>query len=84
MSALPIKNAAEPVSAIMPAAPTIDEILMIDPPPDRNIAGMAALVPCIAVFKFIWTTRSQSSSAISTTVPGLPPPTLLTSPVTLP
>src|SRR5215468_2430069 len=61
-----------------PTRPSWDEMLMMDPPPARRIAGMAVLLPRKTPVALISMTRCHSSTGVSSTLPWPLTPALLT------
>ncbi len=55
-----------------PTSATNDATLMIEPPPDSIIAGMAALQPSHTPFRLMSITRSHVASGVSSTPPSSP------------
>ena len=72
------------VSPGLPTNPAVDEILMIDPPPARRMAGMANLTPMKTPLTFTAMMRSKSSSVVSSMLERIRIPALLTSTSSLP
>src|SRR5882724_4437114 len=62
----------------VPTRPSWDEMLMIDPPPARRMAGMAAFVPRNTPLALMSIVRVQSSTVVSSIRPHPPMPALLT------
>ena len=62
----------------VPTSPSWDEMLMIDPPPARRMAGMTALVPRNTPLALTSIMRSQSSTVVSSMRPPPPMPALFT------
>src|SRR6266850_1044658 len=53
----------------VPTRPSWDEMLMIDPPPARRMAGMAAFVPRNTPLALMSIVRVQSSTVVSSIRP---------------
>jgi hypothetical protein len=67
-----------------PTSPAVDEMLMIEPPPARRIAGIACFVPRKTPLTLTAMMRSQSSSDVSSIFDRKRMPALLTSTFSLP
>src|SRR5882724_1167564 len=68
----------------VPTSPSCDEMLTIEPPPARRMAGMAALLPRNTPVALTSITRCHASSGVSSTRPVALMPALLTSTLSLP
>src|SRR5437588_322604 len=68
----------------VPTRPSCDEMLTMEPPPARRMAGMAALLPRNTPVALTSITRCHASSVVSSTRPTALMPALLTSTLSLP
>src|SRR5437879_6529907 len=68
----------------VPTRPSCDEMLTIEPPPARRMAGMATLLPRNTPVALTSITRCHASSEVSSTRPAALMPALLTSTFSLP
>ena len=66
------------LDSLIATMPSCDEMLIIEPPPDRCIAGMAYFVPRNTPLALTSITRSHSSTVVSSMPPTALTPALLT------